>query len=215
MLIKETGNGDYEQPPVGTHLARCTRLIDIGTQESDYQGTLSRKRQLIVGWELPNELMTRGEAAGKPFATSKFYTMSLGEKANLRKDLSNWRGRDFSPEELAGFEAKNLLGACCMLSLTENDKGKVRVTGVMALPKGMQKPSQVNEDVYLSLDPDEFDLAVFNGLSDKMKEMIRKSPEYDAIMNPPVNKGPDFDDVPDFPPPHASGFDDMDDSPPF
>ena len=144
MLLKESGSAEFEQPPVGTHVARCIKLIDIGTQEGEYQGKATRKRQIIIGWELGNELMSEGEYAGKPFSVSKFYTMSLGEKANLRKDLSNWRGRDFTPEELAGFEAKNLLGKCCMVSLTENDKGRARVTGVMALPRGMSQPAQVN-----------------------------------------------------------------------
>jgi hypothetical protein len=59
--------------------------------------------------------------AGKPFTVSKFYTASLGEKANLRADLKNWRGRDFTDEELAGFEAKNILGKPCMLSVVETE----------------------------------------------------------------------------------------------
>lgn len=178
----DTGGGDFEQPPEGTHVARCVKMIDIGTQEGEYQGKATRKRQAIIGWELPNELMSEGEYAGKPFAVSKFYTQSLGEKANLRKDLMNWRGRDFTPEELAGFDAKNILGKTCMVSLTKNDKGRTKVTAVIALPRGMTVPPQVNPTAYLSLEDDEFDQGVFDALSDKMKEMIRKSPEYARLM---------------------------------
>lgn len=194
MQFKDSGSGTFEQPPVGTEVARCIKVIDIGTQKSEYQGKVNIKRQVIIGWELPNSLMTEGEYAGKPFAVSKFYTASLNEKANLRADLANWRGRDFTPEELSGFDAKNILAKPCMLSLTENDKGKVRVTGVMAIPKGIQVPPQVNPTVYFSLD--EFDAAVFAELSDGYKKLIEVSPEYQQIIRRGTEKPRHgFDDV--------------------
>ena len=198
MKWSDTGSGDYEQPPVGTHVARCVKMIDIGTQRGEYQGKANSKRQVIIGFELPFELMTEGEAAGKPFTVSRFYTASLSEKANLRKDLANWRGRDFTPEELMGFEAKNILGKTCMLSLTPNDKGKVRITGVMALPKGTQVPEQINPTVYLSLEPGEFDGVTFDAISEGIKKMIRISPEYEALTKPvtPAQKG-HFNDMED------------------
>lgn len=185
MQWKDHGGGEFEQPPIGTHPARCVTIIDIGTQKSEYQGQANIRRQCIIGWELPNELMTEGDYAGKPFKVSKFYTASLSEKANLRKDLANWRGRDFTEQELAGFDSKNILGKCCMLSLTANDKNKIRVTGVMALPKGMKVPDQVNPTLFFSLD--EYDPAVFEKLSDGYKKLIMASPEYQAVTNPAMN----------------------------
>lgn len=182
MKWQDNGGGEFEQPPVGTHVAVCVKMIDIGTQRGEYQGKATIKRQCIIGWELPNELMTEGERAGTPFTASKFYTASLGEKANLRKDLRNWRGRDFTEAELAGFEARNILGKACMLALTADEKGKVRVTAVMALPKGTKVPAQVNPTVYFSLD--EFDQATFDSLSDGYKRLITASPEYQDIKSP-------------------------------
>jgi hypothetical protein len=200
MKWQDSGGGDFEQPPVGTHVARCIKIIDIGTQKGEYQGKATSKRQCIVGWELPTELMTEGEFAGKPFTVSKFYTASLGEKANLRKDLQNWRGRDFTDAELSGFDSKNILDKCCLVGLTPNDKGKIRVTAVMALPKGTTPPARINPIVYFSLD--EFDQAVFDSLSDGYKKLISVSPEYQAIKNPTANghKGKlpgNFDEVMD------------------
>lgn len=197
MEWKDTGGGDFEQPPVGTHVARCVKLIDIGTQKGEYQGKATFKRQVIIGWELPTELMATGDYAGKPFTVSKFYTASLSEKANLRADLKNWRGREFTDQELAGFKAKNILGKPCMLSLTTNDKNKVRVTGVMALPKGMQVPDQVNPEVYLSLEAGEFDQKTFDALSDGYKKMITVSPEYQALLHPNQGNGGSFGDFED------------------
>lgn len=205
MKWKDSGGGDFEQPPIGTHVARCVKMIDIGTQQGEYQGKATYRRQVIIGWELPNELMQEGDAAGKPFVVSKFYTASLGEKANLRADLRNWRGRDFTDEELAGFDAKNILGKPCMLSLTENDKGKVRVTGVMALPKGTAVPEQINPTLFFSLEPQDFKPEVFEALSEGYKKMIRVSPEYMELTKPEHQKQPK----------KGGDFDDMDDDTPF
>lgn len=206
MKWADNGGGTFEQPPTGTHVGICVKIIDIGTQKGEYQGQANIRRQCIIGWELPNELMTEGDYAGKPFTVSKFYTASLGEKANLRKDLANWRGRDFTEEELKGFESKAILGKACMLSLTPNEKGKTRVTAVMALPKGTPVPKAANPVVYLSLEKSEFDQAVFDALSDGYKKLITVSPEYRHIVNPPAQ--------------HANGaaknhFADMDDDIPF
>lgn len=199
MKWSDSGGGDFQQPPVGTHVARCIKIIDIGTQRGEYQGKATIKRQCIIGWELPSELMTEGDYAGKPFTVSRFYTASLGEKANLRKDLANWRGRDFTKEELQGFEAKNILGKPCMLSLTTNEKGRVQVSGVMALPKAMQVPEQINQSVFFSLEWGEFNPILYDSLSDGIKKLIQVSPEYKNVTDPQnaPKKGGAFDDLED------------------
>jgi hypothetical protein len=184
MIVKDSGNGGtFEQAPIGTHVARCVKLIDIGTHRGEYQGQVTFKRQIIVGWELPNELLQRGEYAGQPFLLSKFYTASLNEKSTLRQHLKSWRGRDFTDQELQAFDLKNILGAPCMVSVLHKEKdGKAAIGGVMALPKGMQVPEQINPSVYFSLDS--FDAQVFEGLSDGMKKLIAVSPEYQQATNP-------------------------------
>jgi hypothetical protein len=214
MQWKDNGGGDYEQAPVGTHVARCVRLIDIGTQENEYEGRKSSRRQVVIGWELPDELMTKGESAGQPFLVTRFYTQSLNEKSTLRKDLITWRGRDFTPDELAGFDAKNILGVPCLVSITFNDvTGKSRVSGVMKLTKGIKPPEQFNPTLFFSLEPDEFDAAVYEGLSEGFKKMIQVSPEWAALSAKPAAKPApaqsddpaewpddeeDCDDMPDF-----------------
>ncbi len=197
MKWSDTGGTDFEQAPIGTHVARCVKLIDIGTQKGEYQGKATARRQCIVGWELPTELMQDGENSGKPFVVSRFYTASLGEKANLRKDLENWRGRQFTEQELQGFDSKNILGKPCMLSVIHNEKGKARVSGVMAVPKGMAVPDQINATVYFSLD--EFDQKAFDALSEGYKKLIQASPEYQQIKagGSEVKPKGHFDDMED------------------
>ena len=182
MFISDNGgSGTFEQPPIGTHPARCVKLIDIGTQRGEYQGQVTLKRQIILGWELPMELMASGEYAGKPFTCSKFYTASLNEKSTLRADLKNWRTRDFTEDELKRFDLRTILGKPCMVSITHTDKGKAKVTGVMSAMKGLTMPDQVNDTVYLSLEPDLFDSAIYESLSDGYKRLIQSSPEWSQL----------------------------------
>ena len=194
-------HAEFEQAPVGTHAARCIKIIDIGTHESEYQGAANIRRQCVIVFELPEAMMTHGESAGKPFIVSKFYTASLNEKATLRKDLVCWRGREFSETELEGFEAKNILDKTCLLSITANDKGKSRIAGIMALPKRQVLPPRVNDLVYFSLD--EFDHKVFESLSEGYKKLITESPEYHRLM-----KDAHKPDVADETGSQAPGYDD-------
>lgn len=192
MIIKGNDNADFQRPDPGTYVARCVRVIDLGTQAGEYQGKPNARRQVVIMWELPTELIPEGEYEGQPFLVSKFYTASLNEKSRLRQDLVNWRTRDFTPEELAGFDTKNILGAPCMVTLSPTESGKIKVTGVAALPKGTKVPDQFNPSVNFSLD--EFDPTVYEGLSDWFRETIADSPEFHEQQAPA--KSGDGDDIP-------------------
>ena len=91
----DTGGGSFQQPPIGTHLAICIKLIDIGTQRANTKGQATYFRSSSDG----NSKRTddRGRERREALHRPKFYTASLSEKANLRKDLANWRGRTSRP----------------------------------------------------------------------------------------------------------------------
>ena len=164
------GGGSFKMPEPGSYSATCYRLIDLGTQESNYQGEKKYARKVMIGFELDEEMED-----GKPFVVATTMTVSLHEKATLRKFLSGWRGRDFTPEELLGFDPHKLIGAPCLLSLVQ--KGDyVNVDTASKLPKGMNPHKLVNDTIFFSLD--EFNQEAFDKLSDKLKEKIKVSPEF-------------------------------------
>jgi len=171
MIIKDTGTA-FESVAAGTHVARCIGLTGIGTHERDWQGTKRLSSEIMITWELPFELMSDG----RPYTISAFYTRSLADKANLRHALKNWRGRDFTADELKAFELRNVLDKGCQVVAAENDKGKVRVTSVAGLPKGLELPDRVNDLKYF--DPEEWDQEAYDSLSDGIKKIINESFEY-------------------------------------
>jgi hypothetical protein len=121
IVAKSNGGGNYEPAPTGLQQAVCVFVEDIGTHTGSYQGKPIQSHQIVICWELA-EKMTQGENIGKPFMLSKFYTLSLNEKANLRKDLEAWRGRSFTDEELKGFDLEKLIGINCMVNIVEHTK---------------------------------------------------------------------------------------------
>jgi hypothetical protein len=176
----DAGGGNFTPAPVGTHVARCVRLVDLGTQHGEYKGEPTRRNQVLVTWELPDEMI---EIDGKeiPVTTSRFYTNSLGEKANLRRDLEGWRGRAFTEDELKKFDLMNILGKPCMITIVGGENGKTKVASVSGLPKRTECPDQINE--LFSFWLDEFDQEKFDSLSDGIKKIVEKSEEYRYMMD--------------------------------
>ena len=181
-FVHESSGGNFTPPPVGTHVARCFKLVDIGTQHGEYQGKPTTRVQHLAFFELPNELVQTDEGE-RPAIATKFYTTSMNEKAAWRNDLEGWRGQAFTDEDLAQFDNEQMLGCPCMLSIvatTKSDGTKgAKIASVVALPKGMECPPQVNKS--FSFWMDDFDEDEFNKLSDGIKKLIMRSDEYAAI----------------------------------
>lgn len=185
---KMSNDKKFENPPAGTFGAVCIKVIDLGTQAVTWEGDTKHQRKVFIQWELDENMED-----GRPFVTGRKFTVSMHEKATLRAFLKGWRGRDFTDDELKGFNPQKLIGAPCMLSLVQNGD-YVNVASAAKLPKGMNPLKPVNPTVYFSLD--EFDAKVYESLSNKMKEDISKSPEYMALMGNQSKSG-SFDDFPD------------------
>jgi len=199
----DSGGGSFTPAPQGTHIARCIRITDLGTQHGEYMGQPTRRNQILVTWELPEELISI-ENEMRPITTSRFYTNSLGEKANLRADLEAWRGRGFTDAELQKFDLESILGVPCLLTIVSRENGKTKVATVSGLPKNTTCPPQVHPSSTFWLDEENFDHEKFDELSDGIKAIIKKSEEWSYIENgapepkkasaPPL--GDDTDDIP-------------------
>lgn len=137
MIAKSEGNSNIKRLEDGVYTAISSMLIDIGIQKSEKYGKSSRK--VIIVWNIENEFVeVNGEKL--PRVMSKEYTMSLGDKSTLRKDLQAWRGKQFTQEELEGFDLKNILNKGCQLQILNsenNGKTYTNIVSIMALPKGI------------------------------------------------------------------------------
>ncbi len=216
FIVENTApSSDFKTVPAGLHLARCYRIIDLGTQRSEYEGQEKHQRKIMLGWELHgkddegNELVTD---RGDPLAIFKNYTLSWNDKANLRIDLQNWRNKPFTDTEMRRFDIQTILGAWCMLTVIQRPgktgKNYANVKAVAPVPsviKSAGLPPAVNvNQVFRIAEPD---YELYETFGKGLKAMIEESPEWQALQGrkpaPTPVKAP------------SSGFDDMEDDLPF
>jgi hypothetical protein len=191
----EDRGASFERTPSGMHLARCYRIIDLGTQKSEYMGQVKYLHKIMLGWEI-HGTDDSGKPIkmndGRPFAMFKNYTLSWSEKANLRLDLQSWRGKPFTQEEMRKFDLKNILGAWCMINVIErqgqNGNTYSNVDSVTPVPPMIKQnglPQPVNKNEIFNLQ--EPDWAIFETFSDNLKQKIIASPEFEK-----AKKGDDY-----------------------
>jgi len=199
----------FKLVPTGSHLGRCYRLVDLGTQKTDYMGAMKAQRKIMIGWELfgeddkGNPLLTDD---GKPMAIFKNYTMSWADGATLRKDLQSWKDKEFSAKELEEFDVKTIIGGYCMINVvhkaTENNvyANVHSITQVPNLIKQIGLPKPVNENqIFMISNPD---MKMFETFGEGLRHKIESSPEWQRRNSKKVTQAP-------------SAFNDMDDDLPF
>jgi len=188
FIAKDSGGGNFKRVPQGVYIGRCYSLIDLGTQRTSGQYGDKEQHKIRIGWELFGEDEATGEpltidvdGVMMPLTISKSYTVSLHEKANLRKELAAWRGKDFTDEEAKSFDVSKLIGAYCMVNVTiseTNGKTYSNVAGLTPIPSALKnaKPAAVHANVLFDLDKP--DMKVFETFHEKLQEAIKHSPEW-------------------------------------
>ena len=188
IIATNSGSGNNFKPiPAGSYAARCYSMIHIGTNEETILGTVKRLNKVRITWELPTETKVFKEENGEqPYVLSKEFTLSMHEKANLRKFLQSWRGKTFTEKEAESFDISVLLGKPCLISVNhkqaKNGNTYAEIAGVNLLPKGMECPPQINESQELTYS--NFNQSLFDSLPDFLKDKITTSDEYKLMTNP-------------------------------
>lgn len=203
MAIVATNNATQrELIPAGNYIARCYQMIEIGTVTELILGKQQILKKVRIGWELPLETRVfREENGEQPLVISKEYTLSMNEKANLRKDLKSWRGKDFTEDEARSFDITKLIGVPCMLNIihkpSKNDPTRIfeEISAITSVPKGVDVPLQVNKTFILSYDA--FDRLLFDSLPDFIKNKMQGSLEYAAMNQPHARSMDSHSDISD------------------
>lgn len=190
MEIIATNSGvQRELIPAGNYVARAYQMLHIGTVPEIYMGEEKLLNKVRIGWELPTELKVfKPENGEQPLVISKEFTLSMNEKANLRKMLASWRGKDFSEDEAKRFDILKLLGKPCMLNIIhkpskDGSKTYQEIGSISPMPKGMPCPDPINKTEVLAYGSD-FDWNLFESLPDFIKTKIKTSDEFQKMQQP-------------------------------
>lgn len=207
MAIIATSNGSAQRELIepGNYVARCYKMIQIGTVKETINGVDKMLHKVRIGWELPTELRVFKEETGEqPLIIDKEYTLSMSEKSNLRQMLKSWRGKDFTEEEAKAFDITVLLGKPCLINIihkpskTDPSRHYEEISGITTIVKGMSVPPAINPTEVLSFDS--FNHELLESLPDFIKDKVKSSEEYKEMMSnakeiPDANRGDD-DDLP-------------------
>lgn len=199
------GGDDFKLVPAGMHPAVCDMMVDLGLQEQKSQiyGD-SVKHQVYIRWQIPGERLEYekdGQKIEGPMTIGSYYTLSLNEKATLRKHLQGWRGKEFTVDEAEKFDISAVLGKPCTLNVIHKTggDGKVRakVEGVGPPMKGV--PAAQIEGETVLYDGGEESSPVWNKLRPWMHDTIRKQVnQTEAEQRGPQHQEgyiPGFDDA--------------------
>lgn len=196
IIASDTGGGDFTPIPEGNQQGVCYGVVDLGTQAG---GMFEPQRKVLILWELPfqrGKFKRDGEEADLPRAISEKYGLSLGSKANLRKMLVSWRGREFTEAELKAFDLEKVIGANCLLNIihkpgkgTKANRVYANIAGVTSLPKGMKPVRPENPPLKFSFDDHPKGAAVLpEHMPEWIVEMIHQSEEWVDAGTPPEEK---------------------------
>ena len=129
----------FQPHPEGQYVAQCVDTIDLGEKVQDFPGT---KPYLAQTCALVFRTGERNSETGDYIDIAKEYTVSMGEKANLRKDLTQWRGKPYTAEQVEqGVPLHKLTGNHALITVSHRVSGKGRtyanITAIVGIPKQM------------------------------------------------------------------------------
>lgn len=202
MIIEQNPQKEREKIPVlqpGTYEARLIRIIDLGTQpydvqeQKDAQGKVIRekgighRRELILSFETPEELIPSGKFEGKPYIVSRRYAASISQASNLFKMLDAWQGSEYVSSRQVDLSV--LLGKPAMIttSLTKplngSKGGNLKLTAVAGVSRKTVVADAINPLILFSLNRLNFNPDTFGMLDKWVQDVISSSPEFQLVKD--------------------------------
>lgn len=186
MSIIAENKGGAKIAPInaGNYSARCYSMIHIGTTEESIQGKpLQWINKVYLTFELPDEKAVFDEKRGlEPRVCGKEFTLSMNEKAKLRKFLESWRGAAFTDEQAKSFDVTKLLNVPCLLNLIHKTSAKgnvyVEIATIASPMKGLTIPELTNKVFEFNFNSS---LEKFPDVPKFLREKIVRSNEWNSI----------------------------------
>ncbi len=181
--VNPSAGGDYPTLEIGGYPAYVVGITDIGLHDTKF----GLKHQIVFTFELP---LNKG-SDDRPYHLVNKYTLSLNEKANLRKDLEQMKGK-IPPEKLQDQDFvdtifQKALTTPVQISVGQytNKEGYVNncVDQVGRAVKGMEYPPLESESWILDLD--NFDQGVFDKLPEWLQKKVTEGRKL--LEEPPVS----------------------------
>ncbi len=132
-IVAKNDSVKAPQVPDGQHIAVCCDVQDLGVLEVTYRSETKKQRKIVVWFQFGQV-----DDDGNRYLIGQRFTLSMHEKANLRKFLEAWRGKPYTEDQAReGVDVENMIGVPALLQTATNDREYANVTAIMRLPKDM------------------------------------------------------------------------------
>ena len=183
--VQETTEFTRELIPAGSYFVRLVQIIDLWTQAIVWNEEEKQQRKIMFTFELPDEkyeFETKdGEKKSGVKLKSKQYTLSWSEQAWLRKMIETRQGNQTLGSDW--LDVSVWLGKCgigtIQHNVAKNGKTYDNLEAITPLMKWMEDQKQITPSLYFDLD--DFNPVTFDSLPEWIQNIIRLSPEYDAV----------------------------------
>jgi hypothetical protein len=130
----------FKVHPDGQFVGQCVDTIDMGEKLEEYPGSPAKVVHKCV---LVFRTGEKNEDTGEYIDISREFTVSMGDKANLRKFLEQWRGKPYDDAAIKqGVPLHKLTGNHGLLTVAHNSPGGGKVYANIAACVGVPKQMQ-------------------------------------------------------------------------
>ncbi len=135
----------FQAHPEGSFVAQCVDVIDMGEELSEFPGKPPKLMPKVAFVYRTGELNEDGVMID---LVSEF-TNSLGELANRRQRLEQWRGKPLSDDQVReGVPLEKMEGTWALLGVAHKTSKKGRTYAISVSAVGLPKVMQQNTPVF-------------------------------------------------------------------
>jgi hypothetical protein len=139
--ITAKGNDSKFKPhPDGQFVAQCVDAINLGESVETFPG---KPEKLVPKCALVFRTGEKNLDTGELIDIAQEFTVSMGEKANLRKALESWRGKPYTEQQIEeGVPIHKLAGNWALITVAQkrsrSDRLYAFVQSVVGVPAAMR-----------------------------------------------------------------------------
>lgn len=174
-----------EYLPDGQYPAILYRIVQLGTHVEKFKNQSRSVKKILFSFVIPSVTKNvRDELV--PYVVHKEYTESLFETAHLRRDLIKMVGHDFLTEETnTAYDLADQIATACLVTTRQRVVGPITIyvdiIDFAPIPDDMLSPDFTTELSLFALST--FDWNAFMALSERIRNRIMASKEYQALTN--------------------------------
>lgn len=139
--VTAKNSGGFEPHSEGQIAALCVDVVDLGQKLEEFKGEKKVMPKVAIIFASGERHQLDGKPTDLALVTVEM-TNSASDKGNLRKFLENWRGKAYTPAQIAeGLPLHKLQGNPALLTiehiLTKNGNKFAKVRSISPLPSVM------------------------------------------------------------------------------